>query len=46
MTNFAGRTVLITGAGSGMGRSHAQLFGERSAHVIVHDVNAAGVAKQ
>ena len=44
MTQFADRIVLITGAGSGMGRSHAELFGARGAQVIVHDINAAGVA--
>lgn len=40
---FADRTVLITGAGSGMGASHARLFASRDAHVIVHDVNPEGV---
>ncbi len=44
MTDFGGRTVLITGAGSGMGRSHAELFASRGAHVIVHDMNGEGVA--
>ncbi len=44
MTGFSNRTILITGAASGMGRSHAELFGARGGHVIVHDVNADGVA--
>ena len=37
-----GRTALITGSGSGMGRSHARLMAERGAQVIVHDVDAEG----
>ncbi len=37
-----GRTALITGSGSGMGRSHARLMSERGAAVIVHDVDAEG----
>ena len=37
-----GRTALITGSGSGMGRSHARLMAERGAGVIVHDVDAEG----
>jgi 3-oxoacyl-[acyl-carrier protein] reductase len=37
-----GRTALITGSGSGMGRSHARLMAERGAAVIVHDVDAEG----
>ncbi|MBM3608533.1 MAG: SDR family oxidoreductase [Alphaproteobacteria bacterium] len=45
MTAFAGKTVLITGAGSGMGRSHAQLFAGRGASVIVHDIHAGAVAE-
>ena len=37
-----GRTALVTGSGSGMGRSHAQLLAERGAAVIVHDVDDEG----
>ena len=42
--DFNERIILITGAGSGMGRSHAQLFAQRGGTVIVHDVNEDGVA--
>ena len=37
---FEGRCVLVTGSGGGMGRSHALLFAERGASVIVQDVRA------
>ena len=40
--SLEGRSVLITGSGSGMGRSHARLMAERGASVIVHDVDAEG----
>src|SRR5262245_12710081 len=40
---FDGRCVLVTGSGGGMGRSHALLFAERGANVIVQDVRAEAV---
>lgn len=36
------RTVIITGAASGMGRSGAELFAQHGANVVVADINAAG----
>jgi NAD(P)-dependent dehydrogenase (short-subunit alcohol dehydrogenase family) len=35
---FDGRAVLVTGAGRGIGRAHAQLLAERGAQVMVADV--------
>lgn len=36
--DFAGRVVVITGAGGGIGRAHALLLGARGAAVVVNDV--------
>lgn len=36
---FDGRTVVITGAGSGLGRAHARLLARRGAHVVVNDLD-------
>ncbi len=37
--NFSGKVVLITGAGSGIGRKAALMFAERGASVAVNDIS-------
>jgi NAD(P)-dependent dehydrogenase (short-subunit alcohol dehydrogenase family) len=41
MAGVEGRVVVITGAGGGLGRQHALLFGERGAKVVVNDLGGA-----
>ena len=43
MSEFAGRRVLITGAASGLGLLMARKMGAAGAHLILWDVNAAGL---
>ncbi|MEE2996225.1 MAG: SDR family oxidoreductase [Pseudomonadota bacterium] len=37
-----GKRALITGAGGGMGRSHAILMAERGADIVIHDIKGDG----
>jgi len=39
---FDDRAVIVTGAGNGLGRSHALAFAERGARVIVNDLGGSG----
>ncbi|HTJ46410.1 MAG TPA: SDR family NAD(P)-dependent oxidoreductase [Kofleriaceae bacterium] len=38
---FDGKVVLVTGAGGGLGRSHALLFASRGAKVVVNDLGGS-----
>lgn len=39
---FKGKTVIITGAGAGLGRAYALMFGKLGANVVVNDVSQQG----
>ncbi|MSO25326.1 MAG: SDR family oxidoreductase [Candidatus Nanopelagicaceae bacterium] len=41
--SYAGQVAIVTGAGSGIGRSAAQLIASRGAKVICIDLNQAGI---
>ncbi len=45
VSNLAGKTVLVTGAASGIGRETALAFARLGADLVVCDVNAAGAAR-
>jgi len=40
---FAGKTIIITGAASGIGRATAEIFAREKANVVCADINEAGV---
>ena len=41
MSDFEDRVVIVTGAGNGLGRSHAMAFAERGAKVVVNDLGGS-----
>jgi NAD(P)-dependent dehydrogenase (short-subunit alcohol dehydrogenase family) len=43
--DLSGKTVLVTGAGSGIGRASATAFGSRGADLVICDVDEAGLAQ-
>jgi NAD(P)-dependent dehydrogenase (short-subunit alcohol dehydrogenase family) len=43
--DLTGRTVLVTGAGSGIGRATALLASQRGADIVICDVDEAGLAE-
>jgi meso-butanediol dehydrogenase/(S,S)-butanediol dehydrogenase/diacetyl reductase len=45
MTRFLGKTVLITGAASGMGRAAARRFAEEGANIVAVDLDRAELEK-
>jgi NAD(P)-dependent dehydrogenase (short-subunit alcohol dehydrogenase family) len=45
VTNLTGKTVLVTGAASGIGKETALAFARRGAGLVVCDLNEAGLAE-
>ena len=41
LINLQGRVAIVTGAGGGLGRSHALLLAQRGARVVVNDLGDA-----
>src|SRR5262249_18580546 len=44
-TIFAGKTIIITGAASGIGRAAALIFAREKANVVCADIDEDGLAK-
>lgn len=45
VTNLSGKTVLVTGAASGIGKETVLAFADRGANLVVCDVNETGLAQ-
>ncbi|KAH8994975.1 peroxisomal hydratase-dehydrogenase-epimerase [Lactarius akahatsu] len=43
--SFKGHTVVVTGAGGGLGRAYSLLYGSRGANVVVNDFNKEAAQK-
>ncbi|KAF9223871.1 NAD(P)-binding protein [Gyrodon lividus] len=43
--SFEGHTVVVTGAGGGLGRAYSLLFAERGANIVVNDFNGEAAQK-
>ncbi|KAH9014309.1 peroxisomal hydratase-dehydrogenase-epimerase [Lactarius pseudohatsudake] len=43
--SFRGHTVVVTGAGGGLGRAYSLLYGSRGANVVVNDFNKEAAQK-
>ncbi|KAJ4495040.1 peroxisomal hydratase-dehydrogenase-epimerase [Lentinula edodes] len=43
--SFKGHTVVVTGAGGGLGKTYSLLFASRGANVVVNDFNGAAAQK-
>ena len=42
---FSGKTVVVTGGAAGLGRAHALAFAGEGAHLVLLDINEAGLAE-
>ena len=40
-TNLSGKTILITGAGQGLGPNYAEYLAQLGANIVVHDSDSA-----
>ncbi len=42
---FSGKTIVVTGGAAGLGRAYALAFGRESAHLVLADINEAGLTE-